>query len=175
MIEVLTILFIIWLFTRGEKKDGYGKRSRLNHDPLNSKTKDNGTGERIPTYDVLEYEKLSKMTPRGFELHCAAWVEKQGEYYCEMTKAGGGDGNVDFFIRDKFNTIVAVAECKRHQTKVGAKQIKVLHATMGEHRCNQGWFFSLSGYSIQARQYVKRTGVNMELIDCQTMTSGNNI
>lgn len=97
----------------------------------------------------------------GYEHRCAVHLTRLG-YQAELTPPSG-DGNKDIVIFSG-RKIVGYAECKYHARPIGAKEIKVLHATMLADNVPRGWFFSLNGFSSDAFRYIRKTGAKIEFV-----------
>lgn len=97
---------------------------------------------------------VSAMTPRQYEFYCAQWLQGKG-YLTEVTQQSG-DHNIDILVKNADGKIIGIAECKKWKGKVGARYLKILHASMIEQGVTQGWFFSTGGYSTEAVRYALR-------------------
>jgi hypothetical protein len=117
------------------------------------------TKSRVPGF--ISWDELVTMDDRTFEYACAKWLIWHG-HDAEVTQATA-DHNIDIVVKDRLGRPAAFGECKHWSKPVGAKELKVLVATMHERNIPEGWFFSLNGFSQDAKQYLSNSGVKVNL------------
>ena len=151
--ELLLILLAAWLL------GGFDKSKSLTNQIKQSFN-----------YSTYDWASLCIMDSDGFEKYCASWLRKKHGYMCEVT-GRTGDNNIDIKVKDSMAKLLGIAECKHWKGKVGAKQVKVLYATMLDCNVNQGWFFSLNGFSDGCRKYTESLIADINLIEGKEMVS----
>lgn len=148
--EIVLLLILAYFFIIRPSQKAKAKRRR-----------------QVPSYSVEEWGYLCAMTPTQFEAHCAAWLDEHG-YRTELT-GRGGDGNIDILVNSGVGDRIGFGECKHHRGPVGPATVKVLEATLRQHGVENGWLFSLNGFTDGARGYVDAVQTEITLISGREM------
>ncbi len=109
----------------------------------------------------LSLDQLMALTPSEFEDYVAERLFNQRGYHVENTR-DTKHGGVDVLVTNRFARI-AVVQCKRYRSTVGAGIVRELYGTMIHEGATYAYLVTTAPISDEARRWA--TGKPIELID----------
>jgi len=115
-------------------------------------------------------ERVQRSSPRFFEHLVVDLLVAMG-YGGSRTDAGqvvgrSGDGGIDGTIKeDKLGLDVVYIQAKRWEGSVGRKEIQSFTGSLEGERANKGVFITTSNFTDEAKDYVKKIGKKIVLLD----------
>ncbi|WP_454723349.1 MULTISPECIES: restriction endonuclease [Cupriavidus] len=107
-------------------------------------------------------EALALLEWKRFELLCVAYYEQLG--FTVETVPHGADGGIDATLyRQGMEQPMALVQCKAWQSPVRVEPVRALGGVMHQHKIRRGVFWSLSGYSGEAKKYA--AAADIQLLD----------
>lgn len=120
-------------------------------------------------------ESVKKVSPRFFEQLVIELLLKMG-YGGSLKDAGkaigqSGDGGIDGIIKeDKLGLDVIYIQAKRWENVVGSKEIRNFVGSLVGQKANKGVFITTSGFTKDAREYIKTVTHKVILIDGEMLS-----
>ncbi len=97
---------------------------------------------------------------KRFELLCVAYYEQLG--FTVTTVPHGADGGIDATLyKQGMDQPMALVQCKAWQTAVKVEPVRALGGVMHQHKIKRGVFWSLSGYTGEAKKYAAEAGIQL--------------
>jgi len=107
-------------------------------------------------------EALALLEWKRFELLCVAYYEQLG--FTVETVPHGADGGIDATLyRQGMAQPMALVQCKAWRSPVKVEPVRALGGVMHQHKIRRGVFWSLSGYSGEAKKYA--AAADIQLLD----------
>jgi restriction system protein len=116
---------------------------------------------RFGEWRALSVSQLQALTPSEFEAYVAARIFERQGYTVENTP-DVKDGGIDIRVRDRFGNL-AVVQCKRYRSTVGAATVRDLYGTMLHAEATHAYLVTSGRISRDAREWTR--GKPIGLID----------
>lgn len=111
------------------------------------------------------WDRLQGGNGNAFEVACAEFLRDKG-FFAKVSRIGA-DGGVD--ITAKRNNKTYACQCKAHKNKVSSGDIQKLIGVLMSDSYDEGYFFSLNGFSENAKEAARKSPKKIHCLSKQEL------